>query len=107
MQMAHLPNIEDNIPALSVDEIFEMVEKAGTSTDTLSLSDYDSSAGSTISSVWESSEPDISGSEVENEATDYSGSCSPIEPLVQVDRCIDEDKDSTEKTNSHEQQEPN
>ena len=101
--MACLPNIEGSLPALSVEEIFEMVDKSRTSTDT--LSDYGSSAGSTISSVWESSEPDISDSEAENEATDFSGSCSPIEPCVQVDHSI-EDKDSTEKTNSHDQWEP-
>ena len=101
--MARLPNIEGSLPALSVDEIFEMVDKSRTSTD--ALSDYGSSAGSTISSVWESSEPDISDSEAENEATDFSGSCSPIEPCVQVDHSI-EDKDSTEKTNSHDQWEP-
>ena len=60
--MARLPNIEASLPALSADEIFEMVDKSRTSTD--ALSDYDSSAGSTISSVWESSEPDISDSDV-------------------------------------------
>ena len=41
---------------ITSEDILEMVEKACTSTD--ALSDYDSSAGSTISSVWESSEPD-------------------------------------------------
>ena len=60
--MARLPNIEASLPAFSADEIFKMVDKSRTSTD--ALSDYDSSAGSTISSVWESSEPDISDSDV-------------------------------------------
>ena len=90
--------------ACSKEEIFEMVDKSRTSTD--ALSDYDSSAGSTISSVWESSEPDISDSDAEGEATDFSGSCSPIEPFIHVDHSVDKDKDSTEKTNLHEQQEP-
>ena len=109
MSMARLPNIEGSLPGLSVDEIFEMVDKSRNSTD--ALSDYGSSAGSTISSVWESSEPDISDSEAEDEATDFSGSCSPSELHVQVDpvdegKDLTESKDLTEKTNSHEQREP-
>ena len=80
---------------------FDKVVKSQTSIDALSSTDYDSSEGSTISSVWESSEPDISVSEAEDEATDYSGSCSAIEP---PDHYIDEDKDLTENINSQKQQ---
>ena len=56
-----------------------MVDKARTSTD--AVSDYDSSAGSTISSVWESSKPDISDDDILDGETYCSGTCSPVDPL--------------------------
>ena len=63
-----------------------MIDNARISTD--AVRDYDSSAGSTISSVWESSELDLSDGDISDgeKSTDYSGTCSPIEPY----KCIDD-----------------
>ena len=102
--MACISNPVTSLPSLSTDEIIEMVDKARTSTD--ALSDYDS-AGSTISSVWESSEPDISDSEGEGKDTDFSGSSSPSEPLTPVDHSVDRDRDTTQESSSIEQEESN
>ena len=62
---------------LTTEQILEMVNQARTSTD--AISDYDSSAGNTISSVWESSEPDLSDGDISDGETDYSGTCSPVD----------------------------
>jgi len=71
---------------LSTEEVLQMIDNARISTD--AVRDYDSSAGSTISSVWESSELDLSDGDISDgeKSTDYSGTCSPIEPY----KCIDD-----------------
>ena len=91
LNMAFISRSTENFKYLTSEDIIEMVEKARTSTD--ALSDYDSSAGSTISSVWESSEPDNSDTAYEDKSTDFSGSCSPTEPRTPLDHCSDDEEE--------------
>lgn len=56
-----------------------------------------------VSSVWENSEPDISDPEARDKATDLSGCCPPIEPLIPVNHSVDADGDISQQSNSLEQ----